>query len=117
MREIKFRAWDKFKKEWIDFSREPLNCYGKGQNGFNLVTDENIDWVWMQYTGLKDIDGKEIYEGDVVGHYVAEEIGGPRTFESFRSEIIWWPDMVDVSRARVIGNIYENPELLKGDEA
>lgn len=110
MREIKFKAWDREEKKFI-------NCT-LGQS-----EQPTLQWIgnflyadlepWQQYTGLKDIDGKEIYEGDIVGHYVAEEIGGPRTFESFRSVIKWWPDMVDVDRARVIGNVYENPNLLE----
>lgn len=65
----------------------------------------------MQFTGLLDIDGNELYEGDIVGHYVKDLDG--QTIESFRSVIKWWPDMVDVRKARRIGNIYENPELLK----
>ena len=60
MREIKFRAWDKYRNQLyicddIYFAQEPLN------EAFKL--DE---FAFMQYTGLKDCDNKEIYEGDII---------------------------------------------------
>ena len=113
MREIKFRAWDKKEERMtdvlgvIDFS-----------SMFNQSEDENL--ILMQYTNLKDKNGKEIYEGDVVkmqsGYlYVVEYYEG-----SFWVNPIKGPkDLINyylfnfVHQAEIIGNIYENPELIK----
>lgn len=105
MREIKFRAWDKYDKKMIyDVTYDKESTQGVRP------------WVFMQFTGLTDVNGKEIYEGDIMGyddkrrrkvrkivkyeHRDCEEYGDFIGFEVF-------DDMV------VIGNIYENPELLE----
>lgn len=129
MREIKFRAWDK--KEKVMYARAGITphddyCYAvKSKSGgstwFEFV-DEHIkkydgyypsDIELMQYTGLKDKNGVEIYEGDIYRFY------SPSFEKTFTSEIKWMfdPTMLDCD-GEVIGNIYENPELLApvGDE-
>lgn len=105
MRTIKFRVWDEKLKEMSD--GEPL--------GSDLFWDTNR--VFMQFTGLKDKNGKEIYEEDIV-----EYLGLKLPIGFMRGHFIVYKDFVgheDLWKAidrdpnlEVIGNIYENPELL-----
>lgn len=114
MRDIKFRAWSPDKKQMTylesEYVSEGLYYHEKGTH------------ILMQYTGLKDKNGKEIYEGDVVCHVIdeiVETIGGYPRYEK-EGEIITvtipgfyqMQDDIDLSETEVIGNIYENPELL-----
>lgn len=121
MREIRFRAWDKKNKQMS------VDTFGQSDWGDYLVdfgsdsrdiADENF--IWLQYTGLKDKNDKEIYEGDI--------IRGIKEHYPDRIDIVAWDDYnagfdpfynnyeVDGASDRdsfeIIGNIYENPELL-----
>ena len=124
MREIKFRAWLKEKKimgevlgidilhKEIFFSNEDVDCYEH--------TDFK-DIEFMEYTGLKDMREKEIYEGDILSdgnneklYKVIFENGSFRAeFEGDFEEYSF--DLIDVvaQGCEIVGNIYENSELLK----
>lgn len=117
MREIKFRAWDKDKNMF--YQKEIDN-----RLWFVMENDEEIKypldaeiacghWDIMQFTGLKDKNGKEIYEGDYCKQIFSCNIQeGIVKIESTRGTTIGgfpaWPHNIEI-----IGNIYENPELLE----
>lgn len=116
-REIKFRAWDKERKvmsptaslaEWIH--KQPEWKVAQKSNPY-----ESEDIVFQQFTGLKDSNGKEIYEGDVVEYMKAGK--------KVRGLVDWQNRTVSFSHVyyntlshEVIGNIYENEDLIKDHE-
>lgn len=92
-REIKFRAW--YKKLMIyDVAFMP--------NG-------NKDWEYMQYTGIKDKSGKEIYERDI--YQIGDFIGVVKYMKFIRNI-----SNSDLRKMEVIGNIHENFELIKDNK-
>ncbi len=121
MREIKFRAWQKHHRKMlpvkiIDFNRNTITVdYGeKTIPRFNTFDMKNFEL--MQYTGLKDKNGTEIYEGDII--FRPNEVGRIE-FSEDGSFLIRFPHHLARLNAtwepiEVIGNIYDNPELLGG---
>lgn len=150
MREIKFRAWSKENKEM--FSHELLRNAGDGVSklakmigqdvpGGLLLPLDDKDLSFMQYTGLKDKNGREIYEGDIIYWEIDNGVG----IESYVAIVQWSENnekykgiykwivlyIEDYLRGQfdalstpasynyelqVMGNIYENPELLEVSE-
>lgn len=104
---LKFRAWDEEEKRFY-YSNDDLG------NFFSSFSDLQID----QYTGLKDKNGKEIYDGDIVKteHGVSgivEWIDGVG-YRFNCNEPMWRHPIHEMGGEKeIIGNIYENPELLK----
>ena len=125
MREIKFRAWDKKrgKMRWGDDNLQiALNGDKWWQYGYEtnrIETEHQDDFILMQYTGLHDKNGKEIYEGDIIigfctGNYPAiVECDAPDGGYNIRELDGQYIDIDSNTSVKVIGNIYENPELLK----
>ena len=119
MREIKFRVWDILNKkmlEWGDIFDLPAWEIFPG-------TPEQRPFEVMQYTGLKDRKGKDIFEGDIVAegtiNYVVAFYAGSWRLKQNIDGDTWWKSLyryVANFRVEVIGNIYENPEFLKEDK-
>lgn len=119
MREIKFRAWDLKTKKM--HTAENINFCGRKTVTvqYNPVKKICLDSaILMQYTGVKDKNGAEIYEGDILLDDFAEEYYIVKFFDgAFIAEcdgVIY--DLADVALiTTVVGNIYENPELVSNE--
>jgi len=117
MREIKFRAWDKTREQMVDWLEVT--------DQFVLINQEAClptNYVYMQYTGLTDRLGKDIYEGDIVSAMQPRWDYDPDAPREERRYIVEWENensrFVNAwSDAEVIGNIYENPELLTPNQS
>lgn len=112
MQEIKFRAWD-IENERM-YNVEGITFSGRGTVilQYGPVIKKHLEDVrLLQYTGLRDKNGKEIYEGDIVK---TSKGFLPVIFSngSFRTdEDTIWAGLVGAQSVEIIGNIYENPEL------
>ena len=118
-REIKFRAWDKRREKWVtdDIVIFPNGKITYPEGGWDIngeiVKPKELNIILVQYTGLKDRNGKEIYEGDIVKNYwtmnneAVKYMGVTFMTENMYEESA----VVNLEECEVIGNIYENPEL------
>ena len=127
MREIKFRAYDKFAEKMMDDedigilpSNDTIGTTSYGN--VTLINVSNEHYVIMQYTGLKDKNSVEIYEGDIISR-----VGSPTKYYTAKFDLIFGLRFIDSgeyyvmpisptdrpqTRIVVVGNIYQNPELL-----
>lgn len=108
MREIKFRAWDKESKTMI------YDTFPNGLSSSDILARWNPEWI-MQYTGLKDKNGKEIYEGDILkqaGGFIFK-VGFKDGKFMLDNEVGKDWEIANMGWLFVIGTIYQNPELLK----
>ena len=142
MREIVFRVWDKQEKKWADSS--VVQYAGLGTTGW--VREPTDRYIIVQYTGLKDKNGKEIYTGDIVKNHWYDVngkfIGGlwvvkygmhsieGQDYYSNSGEGFYFdaqsgidddtynianlPFDEDKGGIEIIGNVFENPEIMEG---
>lgn len=139
-RDIKFRVWDKTSNRMLyhdDFERVELDTKNKvvtliadeeSDNSHEVLDyEDGIEAEILQYTGLKDKNGKEIYEGDILerheywpirieydkGCFMVRDLDKVR----YNNLILNVPicNFESINDWKVIGNIYENPELLEGE--
>jgi uncharacterized phage protein (TIGR01671 family) len=136
----KFRAWNKKYRRMYDVLHLHLDSYDgiwATVKGFDIIDQKDIhldiqpkDCIIMQYTGMKDKNDKDIYEGDIL-YFENCSDGGDNNSDDIRGEVIFensawyikygknvrevigedW-DFNPSIEGQVIGNIYKNPELI-----
>ena len=111
---LKFRIWSKYQKKFLTIGDMKNDMFSWDED--HWIIDNGKDEIVQQYTGYKDINGKEIFEGDILetdeAGWIAIVVYGSGMFMledksgGFSSYVNW-------GGCKILGNAYENPELIK----
>ena len=124
MREKKFRAWDNEKKVMVLLDRQWICneyssiCFRSSQKEYQGICEWPVgneeNQIIVQYTGLKDKCGKEIYEGDIIKKvFPYNQNFAIEPIPEFYDQLGSLQEQGSIDYLEVIGNIYENSNLLK----
>lgn len=129
MRELKFRVWSEEDREYRTDCDVFRLFHGKTGCPATIYSDEGDRFDIEQYTGLKDKNGKEIYDGDILGGiWESGFISWCEKCKQFQyhsagigcmacsGDVHWCEIVEDDGKLEIIGNIHENPELLEEEE-
>ena len=130
MREILFRGKRVDNGEWVQGYICRYGWTGKEKNYIIpdytsvLFTAEINPETVGQYTGLTDTNGRKIFEGDIIENIVTGEKGVIQWFDEYSAFMIWSRTKNAIyflydnafSRIHIVGNAFDNPELLKADK-
>lgn len=133
MREIKFRVWDNENLEFSNYTnRDPFFDVSSGKlffwertqkedgsyGGDIILEDLGDRFILQQFTGLYDKHGEEIFEGDIIRGLCDVGPAG----EIIQTETVYWNDLNgyqwnywNLDTVEIIGNIFQNPKLLKNE--
>jgi uncharacterized phage protein (TIGR01671 family) len=121
---IKFKAWDSHRNEMF-YPSQIHPIFQSDSWGMPRYTgDDPSDTILMQFTGITDKNGKEIYEGDIIKYDVQDfhPTTEPDTWTEYTEEVVFrnggfevdaYPVYMAAETGEVIGNIYENPRLFE----
>lgn len=107
MREIKFRMWDSYHKV-MDY--DPGYDADWERVGLNSTLKNSAATTYMQYTGLKDKNGVDIYEGDIVSYVPWGSVAPVKDIVKWDEEYLGYRLDPPVSGYEIIGNIHQNSE-------
>ena len=118
IRQIRIRGWDAQENRMIDLSKT-LHDAESIIITHDILLGKSKRFIPMQSTGVKDKNGKEIFDGDIVkseledGEFTYDSISWSDKFLGWENNGIGLHELMETVDFAVVGNIYENPELLK----